>query len=135
MKHIPIILLAVLVGCSTPKKTSLTAIANPQQLYTVYKIDSVWNWYVIYARKKDAMFKIVSKKIDTSSCVRIQVGKEYHLDLQSWRSDVMIGEIRIPKHVPHVDCFSFDEKTAICLEDSIRDLHLAKNLAGLCLSQ
>jgi arginine deiminase len=105
--------------------------------YKVYKIDSLNNYYLIYAKRSDSLYKIVSKKITTSKCKQVKVGKSYNFELYSvWNNGVSINGVNIaPGLIPNVECMGFDSVTTICIErDSINDLYIANNLKGLCIT-
>jgi hypothetical protein len=105
--------------------------------YDIRKIDSINNWYLIYARKGDSLFKIVSKKTTIENCNKIQINKKYDLQLHSRIYGYAIaGKTMSPQNTLLVNCFSFDDSTNICLEgDSIRDLFYADNIKGLCFEK
>jgi hypothetical protein len=111
--------------------------SNEDLTYRVYKIDSINNYYLIYASKNDSLYKIVSKKETMKNCNRIQKNGEYDFKLHSTLSNRHIGNMDISaKSLPHVNCFYYDEQTYICLErDSINDLFHADNIKGLCFQK
>lgn len=51
--------------------------------YTVYKIDSLNNWYIIYGKREKNLYKIISKKEALNNCVPVRIGYSYVFDLQS----------------------------------------------------
>ncbi len=114
-------------------KISLTS----TDIYYIYKIDSINDYYLVYGRKSDSLFKIVSKKENYEVCNNyVKVGSSYHLEIESiWKRDFIINGISAaPSNFKNVKCLSFDEKTSICVErDSINDLFEVKNLKGLCI--
>lgn len=106
-------------------------------IFRIYKIDSINNYYLVYAKSNNLLYKIVSKKEVTKKCKRVKVNSEYKFSLKSvWNQKIMIGNVNAsPSLMPHVTCLSFDKSTVICLErDSINDLFITKNLRGLCLT-
>jgi hypothetical protein len=120
------------IGSKAEKNNSL--IRELQVAYRVYRIDSINTWYLIYARKGDSLYKIVSKKIEIEGCHKIEVGNHYDFHLHSRIYGYTIaGKKILPQNTLLVNCFSFDDSTNICLErDSINDLHYADNIKGLC---
>lgn len=109
---------------------------NWDSYFKVYKIDSINTYYLIYAKNKSELYKIVSKKEVTQNCNQIQVNHLYSFNLESiWRKQILMGKINVsPSENPHINCLYFDDSTLICVErDSINDLYKAKNLNGLCL--
>ncbi len=135
------LLLIVISGCIHSRVTQSDSnqqqkiISNNDSLYKIYKIDSINNYYLIYAKRQDTLYKIVSKKEIIPNCIHVRVGEEYMLLLSSiWTKKIMIGNVNAsPSVIPHVTCLGFDDSTEICLErDSINDLHYAENIKGLC---
>ncbi len=90
--------------------------------YRIQKIKSIRKYYVIYAVKDGVAYKIVSKKQNESSCIRVKRNRSYHFDL--FRVEMLGGS--------EVDCISFDKRTEICKEPGVV-LVTAGNLKGLCL--
>lgn len=119
---------------NTKKSGQFTNITESDSIFTVRKIDSINNYYLIYAKRDNKWFKIVSKKENDMRTNRIKINNDYKFSLHSiWNQKIMIGGINVsPSQTPHVTCLGFDEKTAICIErDSINDLFSSKNLKGL----
>jgi len=132
----------ILISCSSKKITQSKTedetknVPDISERYKVYKIDSINNYYLIYAKRKDSLYKIVSKKQATRNCVNISLNQEYTFLLTSiWNQKIIIeGSNVSPSITPHVTCLSFDDSTKICLEkDSINDLFHAENVQGLCI--
>ena len=108
---------------------------NDSSLFKVYKIDSINNYYLIYAKRRDTFYKIVSQKWFNYNCKNIIIGSKYSFILTSiWNTPIIIENENVsPSMILHVTCLSFDKKTNICLErDSINDLFSASNVKGLC---
>ncbi len=131
------LLLILSVSCSVSKLSSSKQRGNYSNYYKVYKIDSVNNFYLIYARKRDSLYKIVSQKHATANCVRIQENGEYEFTLHSSLSNRSVGtDVILPQNSLSVNCFNYNDSTTICLErDSINDLFYADNLKGLCFKK
>jgi hypothetical protein len=100
--------------------------------YKVYQIDSINNYYLIYAKKGDALFKIVSKKESIKKCNGIIVNHVYKFQLHSML--FVNGQSIIPANqINEISGWRIDESTTINFEgDSIRDLYYADNIKGLC---
>jgi hypothetical protein len=137
MKYL-LLLIVILVACTSSKlmrsgdnvmhKSSLSS-------YKVYKIDSINTYYLIYAKKGDSLFKIVSKKESMINCSnKIRLNVSYSFKLHSSLTGLRIGNVLVsPAELPHVSCYTYDDSTKICVErDSINDLHHADNIKGLC---
>jgi hypothetical protein len=101
--------------------------------YKVYKIDSLENLYLIYARKNDSIYKIISQNQKENNCKNIKVNGVYCFKLHSRFESKFLGKYRMsPKALPHVSGYNF-YGTIVTLEgDSIRDLYYAENIKGLC---
>lgn len=105
-----------------------------REMYQVFKIDSLNNFYLIYAKKKNTFYKIVSRKEQSINCKNIIINGIYKFDLISNRESApIIGGVKISPI--NVDCFAFDKVTNICIErnNGINDLYVAKNIKGLCI--
>ena len=100
--------------------------------YKVYKIDSINNYYLIYAKKGHDLFKVVSKKERIKMCNSIIVNNVYEFHLHSILS--INGHPIIPANeIMELSGFMIDHSTVIRFEgDSIRDLYYADNIKGLC---
>lgn len=112
-----------------------TLINSGVEKYTVRKLDSINNYYILYVNRNDSMFKVVSYKplIAERKCNKIRVGSSYPFLLRS--SISWSGEFRrlSPKYNPQIGCLAYDDSTSICLESGVvRDLFHADNINGLC---
>lgn len=127
-------MLIVSFSCSLSGKNYSGELLNTSNIYKVYKIDSINSYYLIYAKKEDSIFKIVSKKQQFENCNIIKENGEYEFDLHSSLFGRNIGGESIPRpNSLMVNCFSYDDSTKICLEkDSIIDLFYGDNIEGLC---
>jgi hypothetical protein len=129
----------VLLSCTNSKNVQSkidthSNMISDSSLYKIYRIDSLNSYYLVYAKRKDTFYKIVSKKEEIINSIKIKNGGEYELKLNSiWTKDIMVGGVNVsPSVTPNVTCLSFDDSTKICIErDSINDLHQAANLRGL----
>jgi hypothetical protein len=105
--------------------------------YSVIKIDSIKNWYVIYASRNDSVFKIVSLKKQTCQCDIISVGKQFHLELQERMENVLSkdGLKLIPMNYADITGLHFDPDTDVFVskEKGIYGLYTSENLSGLCV--
>lgn len=124
----------VLFSCSTTKKAM--TVSNNNIDYLIKKIDKKNSWYIIYAEKKDTLFKIVSyaeSKVD-ENCKKIVVGGKYDFKLKSKKENApIIGGIKLDP-VGYTGCYEFDKETTICLEPErgIYDLFYTNDLKGIC---
>lgn len=123
----------MLIGCGASKIGSNHSVKQNAASYKVYKIDSINTYYLIYAKRRDTLYKIVSKKEAAIYLDKIKINMSYEFKLHSSLLNRKIGNTTIlPQNSLLVNCFSYDDKTQICLEgDSIRDLYHADNIKGL----
>ncbi|RST27709.1 hypothetical protein [Chryseobacterium lacus] len=127
--------LALQVGCMTNRASNKIEVDDNQK-YTVYKIDSVNNYYLVYLSFERKNYKVVSKKEKVTICKKIKVGDKYNL----FSLDRIINpEDYIPKNVATgsplefvPDCIKFDEQTEICRERGMDNIYKSDNLKGLC---
>lgn len=119
----------LLFACSksVARKTKISS-----EQYKVYKIDSINKYYLIYAKRNDTLYKIVSEKDSNYLCRNIKLNKMYAFKLRSMINNLpKINNVSL--YVYTINCYSFDEETSICLEkDSIRNLYFPENIKGLC---
>lgn len=143
---VSLMLLVALSSCNQKATTYSSASADMEIIkikddalfYNVYKIDSVNNYFLIYAKKNNSHYKIVSEKKELKCKEKIRINAGYRFSLQSiWTQEIWIGNINVsPSLTPHVTCLAFNDSTTICIErDSINDLFRAHNLTGLCISK
>lgn len=107
--------------------------------YTIIKIDSIKNWYFIYATRNDSVFKIVSIKNQNCKCERISIGKQYHLELQKRLENVLSkdGLKIIPMNYLDESGIAFDQNNDVFVphEKGTFGLYSCKNMEGLCHDQ
>lgn len=132
-----ILILAMLCSCASSRIQK--NMSQSDSLYLVKKIDSINNWYTIYAAKNDSSFKIIVKKQDHQNlqCKRmIRVGQLYNLVLHSRKNEVPeINGVKIkPVNSLDIQCYTYDEATSICIEPKkgIYDLFHTPDIKGLC---
>lgn len=128
------------IGCMTLKSSysnTKISIFHQQPLYKVYKIDSIHNYYLIYAKREDTLYKIVSEKAPKINCKQIQINHQFPFILHGRIADRQASKFRLsPEASLLVNCFSYDDSTSICVErDTINDLYSAENITGLCFNK
>ncbi len=126
-------ILCSIYGCNCSKNANTS---NKYQMsdgtynqYEIYKIDSLENLYVIYLKKTNSIFKVVSDKPNYKLCNRIKVGQLYDLKIKSV----------IPSNLPqknHIAGFVYSG-TLVKLkgENTVWDLFVSENFSGLCYNQ
>ncbi len=105
------------------KDTTIT-----DKLFEVIKIDSVKKVYLIYAKRNDSVFKIVSKKECKFKCRNVLIGEKYAFELTSFHN--VLPDVRRGTGIKYND-------TIIMLEGGniIRDLFTCKSLDNLCFTK
>ncbi|MES2417941.1 MAG: hypothetical protein V4541_07110 [Bacteroidota bacterium] len=127
----------LLTSCLASKESSTEALSESH--YLIKKIQKKNSWYIIYMKRKDTLYKIVSK-IDTNfkeSCNKIVVGKSYNFDLHPRKDNApIIGGVKLDP-VGFTGCYNFDNRTTICLEPKkgIYELFYTNDLKGICYSK
>lgn len=139
MKTLGSAILIFAMLCSCANSRFQRSMPQSDSLYLVKKIDSINNWYTIYATKNDSSFKIVVKKQNHQDlkCKRmIRVGLSYYLMLHSRKNEVPeINGVKIkPVNSLDVQCYTYDDSTSICIEPKkgIYDLFHTPDIKGLC---
>jgi hypothetical protein len=96
--------------------------------FRVIKLDSIKHFYVIYTKKKNINYKIISEKIELSrGCDKLKVGDHISkLELTSIVGDTSKMSYKVGGVGYQGVEFDFEG-------DSISDIYEAKNLIGLCL--
>lgn len=81
MRYLPLITI-ILLSCSLNKRIYND---NPMNNYEIVKIDSISSYYLIYARKNDSLFKIISEKRKplSKNCAPLRVNYNYSFSLES----------------------------------------------------
>ncbi|WP_343689869.1 hypothetical protein [Chitinophaga sp.] len=125
--------------CSCADTKTLTNMPQSDSLYLIKSIDSVNNWYTIYATRNGSSYKIVVRKENYQNieCKRvITIGQSYNFELHSRKNEVPeINGVKIkPVNSLDVQCYTYDEITNICIEPKkgIYDLYHTPNIKGLC---
>lgn len=118
-------------GCNSSKKVNTTSykyqtIDRTGSKYEIYKIDSLENLYIIYLKKSNSIFKVVSNKQNNKLCNLIKEGHLYDLKIKSV----------IPSNLSqknHIAGFVYSG-TLVKLkgENTVWDLFNSENLSGLC---
>lgn len=89
--------------------------------YLIKSIDSVDNWYLIYAAKKHSFYEIVvrkEKQLSLKCKSPISVGESYRLELHSRKDEVpVINGLKIkPMNYLDIQCYSYEKNTVICID-------------------
>jgi len=132
-----ICMMLIFFSCSSLHKNQAIRSLNESDSYFVTKIDSIKNYYLIYANRNDSLFKIVSKKEKCMrDCNMIKEQMSYKFSLISYRENAF--KINGINTIPvGVQGFGVDEDTFIDLEGEkgIFDIHFATNVIGLCFKK
>ena len=122
----------IVLSCSS----NLTKMSNSTleaEGYKVYKIKSVENYYLIYAKKNDSLYKIISKKESIANCNEIKKNGIYDFKLQAILKN-RFKNTKFPKPMNDLDitCFTFEGGIKICREEGMDELYYADNIKGSC---
>ena len=128
MNKILITVGCIFIVCFNLKCIDSHSTQNANTSYRVYKIDSINNFYLIYANKEGIKYKIVSEKRYCESSDKILKDGYYEFDLSS----IIYNSKELPIHPGAVGSIKVDSITTIFLEDSINDIFSAKNIKRLC---
>ena len=125
-----IILSLLLISCAS---MALESVKNSK--YEVLSLTSSDTHEIIYLKKDDRTFKLISKKIDFGCENIIIVGEKYYFDLKSV-FEIQIKNnhsiFTISEHA-NIDCIKIDSEQ-FCKEHEkgIYDIYSTVNLKGLC---
>ncbi|MGV6944282.1 hypothetical protein [Sphingobacterium kyonggiense] len=100
--------------------------------FRIHQIKLDKSVYIIYAKRNDSTFKIISEReVDISTCVKIKVHQSYRLNLKKIiPADSMGGRRMIPNDI--VTSFGYKESVIKVEKKSHNALYFAENLNGLC---
>lgn len=130
-----------MVSCSHAKKLSTNNAGLPADQmsgtlphqYRVTKIDSVNKVYLIYAKEDTSLYKIVSAKDSTETCINIRVNGEYGFMLHSLFPRQFLGKYDLsPAALPNVDGVIYNGTPVTVEKGCVKDLFVADNVKGLC---
>ena len=130
-----IFVLIFTLACTTYKPAqSEPLITIERKLYRVERIDSVNNYYLIFAESEDMKYEIISRKAGKQVCKQISVDNEYHFELSK---DLLYTTYTGDKFQPvnYLDlenCIQVDDSTKICREGYMSGLYYVSNVRGLC---
>lgn len=136
--QILIISIIILVSCKTNKLSKSEDKVDTRELvnYTIYKIDSINSYYLIYAKNGEDLYKIVSKKTNLYNCNKMKLNSNYLLKLRAMeilKPKIGDEKTRPMNYLDFADpCRKFDDSTKICIERYMKDLYFADNVKGLC---
>lgn len=127
--NLAILFLCVFISCKTkltPKSTLETKNITDCK---IYKIDSISDYYLVYAIDNKFRYKIVSRKDYKKSLPKIKVNSNYKFELK----EVINLDSISHKYVNYLDfkrCHKFFPLIEICNEPGI-ELYQTNNLVGL----
>lgn len=134
MKKNIIFLMVIIFSCSFQVKNKSIQNSNntaANDLFKVYKIDSINSFYFVYCTKNELNYKIISKKVNQKyKHIIIKENNSYSFKLKEF-PDYSNNNNPLTGYSPIVDCFMLDEETEICKEKDIKDLYTTPNLIGL----
>ncbi|WP_177733519.1 hypothetical protein [Flavobacterium inviolabile] len=98
-----------------------------QNIYEISKLDSIENVYLVYAKKNDSIFKIMSSKDHISNCTPIKKGDLLELKLKSTFRENFNQRRDIAGVNFNGTIIRFEKAEGI-----VRDLFVTDNIKGLC---
>jgi hypothetical protein len=118
MKLIAVLMVIILFGIFnllSIHSAPAAILDNGKPVYKVYKIDSINNYYLIYALKDSIRYKVVSPKANAKKGMeKNEIGGVYKFKLHS-RFEYP-NRFNDPLVRTQVSCHYYDDSTAICLE-------------------
>lgn len=129
-----LLITSMLIGCSVMNNNSLCR-EDKSNRATLFKIKSIKDekeFYIIYAKRNDSLFKIVSKLEGRTNGEKIKVGRHYNLKLEKFFPLDSIFGIAIAPNAG-IRGFGYGEKSVYIERKSHNSLYRAKNLKGLYL--
>ena len=126
---------SMLIGCSVMNNSSLCREekSNRTTLFKIKSIKDKREFYIIYAKRNDSLFKIVSKLEGGANGEKIKVGRHYNLKLEKFFPLDSIFGIAIAPNAGIRGFGYYGEKTVYIERKSHNSLYRAKNLKGLYL--
>ena len=124
---------SMLIGCSVMNNNSLCREdkSNRATLFKIKSIQDKGKFYIIYAKRNDSLFKILSDKVKANG-KKIKVNHYYKLELkQIFPLDSIFG-IAIAPNLG-IRGFEYGGKTVYIEQKSHNSIYRAKNLKGLYL--
>lgn len=135
----------VLISCNRTAAKSSSVVGpdfatNASGEFVISKVDSLDNFYLIYAVKHDSVYKIFSEKAEGRNCRKIYAGERHDFTLENAKNQSVITEDGVKKsfYLFNVDCMIYNDSTQICIErgaKSVPAIFQATNLKGLCITE
>lgn len=119
-----------LISCKTTSSKKNTK--DSVKIFTdckIYKIDSIGNYYLVYAIDNKFRYKIVSKKENNNTLNLIKLNLNYKFNLEAVINLDSISHRQV-NYLDFKRCHVFFPQTEICNEPSI-ELYKTKDLTGL----
>ena len=129
-----LLITSMLIGCSVMNNNSLCR-EDKSNRATLFKIKSIMDkgkFYIIYAKRNDSLFKILSDPKVKANGEKIKVGRHYNLKLEKFFPLDSIFGIAIAPNAGIVG-FDYGGKTIYKEKKSHNTVYRAKNLKGLYL--
>ena len=130
-----LLITSMLIGCSVMNNNSLCR-EDKSNRATLFKIKSIMDkgkFYIIYAKRNDSLFKILSDPKVKANGEKIKVGRHYNLKLEKFFPLDSIFGIAIAPNAGIRGFGYYGEKTVYIERKSHNSLYRAKNLRGLYL--
>jgi hypothetical protein len=136
MKLFILILSLSLCSCSSSKIPGGEKQRHLSNEYEVYSIDSTNNYYLICVKKDDKPYKIISKKIGSQKCNKIQINMCYEIELcqnllKEYPSDK--SELAPMNYLEMQNCVTLDDGSQVCRERFMDGVYYSDSISGLCI--
>lgn len=102
-------------------------VKSSKAVYEIVRIDSIKNVYLIYGKKNDSIFKIVSSKTKIQNCIPIKEGDTLELVLKSSFRENFYQRKDITGVNYNGVLIRFDKT-----KDVVWDLFTTENIKGIC---
>lgn len=106
--------------------------------FRVVKIDSIANFYLVFAIRHDEKFKIITEKenVDMPDCKKkIMVGQSYYLTLRRYIDAIVVnGKLIESTDYAEWHCYPFAPNVFICNEpkNGFFSLYFTDDIKGMC---
>ncbi|WP_191858497.1 hypothetical protein [Hanstruepera ponticola] len=102
----------------------------------VYKIDSIRDYYVIYASNERINYKIISKKVNEQFCEELKENSFYNFKVKS----LFLEKIKLGNDSDSLQAINYLDitrcvvkvDTEFCTEPGVIDICESPNMLGLC---
>lgn len=134
MKNLIFIIFIITLSCGYCLKGNQKKDTNKDfvsDTYKVFKIDSINSYYLIYCRKDNLNYKIISKKESKKEGKQIIVVENFYSFKLINFPNYSDNENPLTGFSSTEPCIMLDKDTSICKEKGVTGLYTTNNLQGL----